>query len=296
MQQIPAFVPNKILHTMYGDAVKLINGDLWYSRDKPHRVKRVPAALIFAGINAISGLVVKGTDTYSNYKRNSAMDNAMKVLIENDKQFHNRMLRLEDNVGVLARTTATGFKQVNDGFNSLNKSVQLGFYRVDSMMNRTEQRFCDMNNTFNNHHLAIHYLGKAVGVVLPLIHRYRSILHEYKSAIKGFIDGLDEMSTLSLCFEVLDPVQLSQYLRTIQKDLTDSNSDYTLAFEHMYQYYAEPMISFSNSPDFLVIQIPIFLRYKFQLPMSLYSIDVVTVPYDVETYLGQSKQFTEVKL
>ena len=80
------------------------------------------------------------------------------------------------------------------------------------MMNHTEQHFCDMHDTLNNHHLAIHYLGKAVGVVLPLICKYRSMLQEYQLAIKGFIDGLDEMSTGRLCFEVLDPVQLSRYL------------------------------------------------------------------------------------
>ena len=104
------------------------------------------------------------------------------------------------------------------------------------------------------------------------------------------------MSTGRLCYEILDPIQLSKYLRTIQKDLTDSHSDYILVFEHTYQYYAEPMISFSNSSDFLIIQVPIFLRYKFQLPMSLFSTDVVPIPYDTETYLGQHKQFTEIKL
>ena len=49
-----------------------------------------------------------------NIKEN-AMNNAVKVLIENDRRFHDRMLRLEDNVGVIARTTAMGFEQINDG-------------------------------------------------------------------------------------------------------------------------------------------------------------------------------------
>ena len=136
-------------------------------------------------------------------------------------------------------------------------------------------------------------MSKSIGVVLPMIRKYRSTLQKYRLAIKGFIDGLDEISTGRLCYEILDPIQLSKYLRTIQKDLTDPHSDYTLVFQHMYQYYAEPMISFSKSPDFLIIQVPIFLRYKFQ---SLFSTDVVPIPYDTETYLGQCKQFTEIKL
>ena len=56
------------------------------------------------------------------------------------------------------------------------------------------------------------------------------------------------------------------------------------------------MISFANSPDYLIIQIPIFLKYKFQPVMSLFSTDVVPVPYDAQTYVGQQNQFTEVQL
>ena len=122
------------------------------------------------------------------------------------------------------------------------------------------------------------------------------MLQKYRLAIKGFIDGLDEMSTGRLCYEIPDLIQLSRYLRTIEKDLTDSHNDYTLAFQHTYQYYAEPVVSFSNSPNLLIIQVPILLRYKFQLPMLLFSMDVVPVPYDTETYLVQCKQFTEIKL
>ena len=294
-QQIPSFVPNPIIHTTYGDAVVLNNGEKWYSRHKPDRMKRaVPIGVILAAINVIGGLSLKGADVYNNWRRNSAMSEAMNVLIENDKRFHERMIRLEDDVGLMASATATGFKEVNEGFRNLNISVQRGLYKVDSMMNQTEQKFKQTHETLNNHHLAIHYLSKALAVVLPLMTRYRNMLVEYRMAVKGFIDGLDEMSTGRLCFEILDPIALSRFLRTITKSI--EGSDYELAFPHTYQYYAEPMISFANSPDYLIIQIPIFLRYKFQPLMSLFSTDVVPVPYDAQTYLGEQNQFTEIKL
>ena len=242
----------------------------------------------------IGGLSLKGADVYNNWHRNSAMSGAMNVLIENDKRFHERMIRLEDDVGLMASATATGFKEVNEGFNNLNISVQRGLYKVDSMMNQTEQKFKQTHETLNNHHLAIHYLSKALAVVLPLMTRYRNMLVEYRMAVKGFIDGLDEMSTGRLCFEILDPIALSRFLRTISKNM--EGTEYELAFPHTYQYYAEPMISFANSPDYLIVQIPIFLRYKFQPLMSLFSTDVVPVPYDAQTYLGEQSQFTEVKL
>ena len=78
----------------------------------------------------------------------------------------------------------------NKGFNKLNRLVQVGFYHIDSMLNQTEQKFRETHDTLNNHHLMICYLSKSVGVVLPLIRKYRSKLQKYRLAIKGFIGWL----------------------------------------------------------------------------------------------------------
>ena len=44
---------------------------------------------------------MKGVDVYNNWKQNSAMGEAMNVLIDNDRKFHERMMHLEDNVGLI---------------------------------------------------------------------------------------------------------------------------------------------------------------------------------------------------
>ena len=115
--------------------------------------------------------------------------------------------------------------------------------------------------------------------------KYRQAVTNYRLMGKGFLDGLDELNTGRLCYEVLDPIMLSKYLRLIANDLDKSHSDYVLAFQHTYQYYAEPLISFTNSPDYLIVQILILLVYKHQVPMTLFSMDTVPVPYDAETVL-----------
>ena len=162
------------------------------------------------------------------------------------------------------------------------------------MLNVTERHFKETHEVLNNHHLALCYLSKGITTLIPLMRKYRQAVTNYRLMIKGFLDGLDELSTGRLCYEVLDPIMLSKYLRTIATDLDRSHSQYTLAFQHTYQYYAEPLISFPNFPDYLLVQIPIFLVYKHQLPMTLFSTETVPVLYDAETYLGLRQQFTEV--
>ena len=300
-QQIPAFLPNKVIHLPYGPrTIVAPNGKKWYSRkylQKQNRPKRaILIGVIIAGVQAVGGLIMKGADMYNNYKRNKAMAAVMDTLIENDRWFHQRMLALEGDLGVVAQTVAMGFAQINSGFQTLNRSIARTGAEMVLMLNLTERHFKETHEVLNNHHLALYYLSKGITTLIPLMRKYRQVVTNYRLVIKGFLDGLDELRTGRLCYEVLDPIMLSKYLRTIATDLDRSHSQYTLAFQHTYQYYAEPLISFTNSPDYLLVQIPIFLVYKHQLPMTLFSTETVPVPYDAETYLGLRQQYTEVQL
>ena len=97
------------------------NGILRKYLQKQNRPKRaIPIGVIIAGVQAVGGLMMKGADVYNNYKRNKVMAAAMDTLIENDRRFHQRMLALEGDLGVVAQMVATGFAQINSGFQTLN--------------------------------------------------------------------------------------------------------------------------------------------------------------------------------
>ena len=63
---------------------------------------------------------------------------AMDTLMENDRKFHKRMLTLEDNLGLVTQTVATGFERINTGFQLLNRSIARTTFTLESMLNQTE--------------------------------------------------------------------------------------------------------------------------------------------------------------
>ena len=68
--------------------------------------------------------------------------------------------------------------------------------------------------------------------------------------------------------------------------MEDMASDYKPIFTNVYQYYGNLLASFINTIDNLILQLPILIKLKVQVPMSLYSVDTVPVPLDAETYTG----------
>ena len=44
----------------------------------------------------------------------------------------------------------------------------------------------------------------------------------------------------------------------------------------------------------LLLQLPILIKLKVQVPMSLFSIKTAPVPLDAETYLGEKREYTQI--
>ncbi len=55
------------------------------------------------------------------------------------------------------------------------------------------------------------------------------------------------------------------------------------------------MIAFTNTADKLLVQIPVLIKVKTQIPLSLYSIHTVPVPLDEQTYIGKNNQYTLIQ-
>ena len=67
-------------------------------------------------------------------------------------------------------------------------------------------------------------------------------------------------------------------------------------FTHVYQYYGNSLISFTNIIDDILLQLPILIKLKVQVPISLFSMETVPVPLDAETYLGEKREYTQIIL
>ena len=57
----------------------------------------------FPGVSAIGGLIMKGVNTWSNYKKSKAMTKAVEKLYEAQEIDHRRLTRLEGQTSLLAK-------------------------------------------------------------------------------------------------------------------------------------------------------------------------------------------------
>ena len=126
------------------------------------------------------------------------------------------------------------------------------------------------------------YLTIQVGTLQRIHHQY----NRYKSALYDTLIGIESLISGYLTHHILDPKILSRYLEAIADDMEDMVPDYKPVFTDVYQYYGNSLASFTNILDDLILQLPILIKLKVQVPMSLYSVDTVPIPLDAEMYTG----------
>ena len=71
--------------------------------------------------------------------------------------------------------------------------------------------------------------------------------------------------------------------------MEDTAPEYEPVFTSVYQYYDNSLASFTNTIEDLLLQLPILIKLKVQVPMLLFSIE--TVPH-----LGEKREYTQIIL
>ena len=268
---MPRLMPNKNA-IIYGKETQ---------SDGSRQKRAIPLGLIFSGVSAIGGLIMKGVNTWTNYKKSKAMTKAVEKLYEAQEIDHRRLTRLEGQTSLLAKTTKTAFQHIDYRLLHLDTKLNYTVQHMTEFFKRTETHFRFTWEALVSNRLAIHLLSSGSAMYDMVLRQY---LHYYQN--------YDALGTGQLMFQVLDPDELDRFLSAIRRQLREERSPFELAFNHTYQFYAEPMVMFTNTHDQLLVNVPILLRLATQKPLNLYSIDTVPMPFDMEMLDGKNNEYT----
>ena len=144
------------------------------------------------------------------------------------------------------------------------------------------------------HHFALLLLKNYLIIQVGTLQRIHRQYIRYESALDDTLIGIENLNSGYLTHHILDPKVLTKYLEIIEDDLEETAPEYEPVFTSVYQYYGNSLVSFTNTIDDLLLQLPILIKLKVQVPMSLFSIETVPVPLDAETYIGDKREYTQI--
>ena len=181
-------------------------------------------------------------------------------------------------------------QQINNTNNRLYRQYRM-MMRADDRYNRL---FRQTHKTFQIHHLALLMIKDYITILLGTLQRIHRQYIRYESALDDTLIGIEHLNSSYLTHRILEPSTLAQFLEAVEDDLEETAPAFEPVFTNVYQYYGNSLISFTNIIDDLLLQLPILIKLKVQVPMSLFSIETAPVPLDAETYLGEKREYTQI--
>ena len=95
-----------------------------------------------------------------------------------------------------------------------------------------------------------------------------SNLKDFSHKLDHFVQGLDMLSTGRLLPTLIHPRRMLTLLGKVLCDVTMKNSQFVPLYTELYYYYETHSVSFTNTEEHLIIQIPIFFINNKQSPIS----------------------------
>ena len=284
---LPALLPNK-LNTMKQGLVTSGEG----IRNK----RTIPTLAIIQGVAAIGGMMIKGINALVDAKRASSFNNAIKLINENVQITHDRLIMLENRTAMMAKAIIPVLKDFKQQINNTNDRLNRQYRMMMKAHDRYNRLFRQTHKTFQIHHLALLMVKDYITILVGMLQRIHRQYIRYESAIDNTLIGIEHLNSGYLTHHILDPKILAQYLEAVEDNLEETALAFEPVFTDVYQYYGNSLISFTNISDDLLLQLPILIKLKVQVPMSLFSIDTAPVPLDAETYLGEKREYTQIIL
>ena len=127
--------------------------------DVSRQKRAIPLGLIFSGVSAIGGLIMKGVNTWSNYKKRKAMTKAVEKLYKAQEIDHRRLTRLEGQMSLLAKTMKTAFQHIDYQLLHLDTKLNYTVQHMTEFFKRTETHFRFTWEALVSNRLAIHLLS-----------------------------------------------------------------------------------------------------------------------------------------
>ena len=268
-----------------------IKGQLHFgSRQK----RAIPVMVILQAGAAIGGTLTKGINALVDAKRAKSFNNALKMVAANIELTYQRLMTLENRMSMMAKAIMPALDDLKSRIANMNQKLTLQYRMMQMAYHRYNLLFRWTHEMLTIYHFALllfkNYLTIQVGTLQRIHHQY----NKHESALDDTLIGIESLSSGYLTHRILDPKTLSWYLEAIEDDMEDTALDYKPVFTDVYQYYDNLLASFTNTIDDLILQLPILIKLKVQVPMSLYSVDTAPVPLDAETYTGAKQEYTQI--
>ena len=213
----------------------------------------------------------------------------MRMLKDRHSQIQGRMSVVENEMMSLTQTHLADIKDLRDDIMVLGQ-------RINALNQQLEDHEFDIMTLKNNQidtRKALEFLSNTISDLFGRMQRYLALYVQMHKKLNNLLDAIDDLEKGELSHRVIPHRELANMLKHVKEQIEMHYPEYELVLEDTHNYYNLPLVVYSYEQGVLGIQIPVFLKPRLLLPLHLYNLRTVPVPFHMNE---QEMDSTESKL
>ena len=222
-----------------------------------------------------AGLIMDGVKMGHDIKAQKKMAKSIKILKKRMGKLDGKIIHLRKDMVSIAQATFADIDRIMKMLKHVHKELNYMYWQINKLkiwMLEHEEKIMDLAT-------ALALMTEIWSRVLDWQNREITLLLNLITEMNHLLDALDNLSTGLLSHTVISPYTMANMIRHVKETLIMNYPEFELVIEETHDYYNVPIGSFSYSEGMLAIQVPLFIKPKLQIPLILYQLKSVPVPY-----------------
>ena len=236
----------------------------------PNRKKRFLGALI-----GIAGIGMDATRMGMDIHAKKKLDKSLKQLKQRMNRMNGKIVHLRKEMVSIAQAAFTDIDRIMKMLKFVHKELNYMFWQIRRLKHwlmLQEEKIADIAS-------AVALLTEVWTRVLDWQNREITLLLHLIAEMNHLLDALDNLSNGHLSHTAVSPYTMKNMIQHAKETLMVHYPEFELIMEDTHQYYNVPIGSFQYTEGILAIQVPLFVKPRLQVPLLLYQLQTVPVPY-----------------
>lgn len=277
------------LHDMASAKITIIKTLLPQYHTSTRKKKFIP--LVAGAITAIAS----ATNSFIQYRRDKTMSKTMSIMAARQYHMEHKYLDLTNDFSTLAKITSSGMNNITKGLRQTNNKLAHLSLFVTRLCATFNNSMPIVLSTVRINSLKTNFLTVMTTRALKVSSQHIRYYQQLNDHLDDLLDCINMLMQGQLPFGLIPPNELQDLFDHVQDTLLVTAPEFELVNTHIASIYHQTDISYTNHGNHLYVQIPFFLRARHLAQLTLHSIDITYVPFDL-TGRTNKNSYTKVNV
>ncbi len=210
-------------------------------------------------------------------RRNEHLEEAIKFLSDNQQKTMDELVKVENSMIGIVDRSLLDYNRIRDAITELDENIATVQKEIADLTKSIRALAVELKEL----HMALFYLSYEVGKMIPAKECALAMYEFLVTELEFLLRALDNLANGYLTHNLIQPHEMQRLITDVDEQIKRDYPGYTVLLKEVRDYYDLPLSRYAYHQGYVLIQVPVYVQQYAQVPLDLFDLKTVLVPFNV---------------